>query len=88
MAVLIALHDLNHALRYCEHPLVIADGRLIASGQSEAVITSEMLRDIYRVEARVERCSKDRPLVSWTARWTERCAMALAGPRHSAGCLS
>ena len=63
MAVLIALHDLNHALRYCEHTLVIADGKLVASGRSEDVITAEMLRDIYRVEARIERCSQSRPLV-------------------------
>lgn len=63
MAVLIALHDLNHALRYCEHTLVIADGRLVASGRSEEVITASMLREIYRVEARIERCSQDRPVV-------------------------
>lgn len=63
MAVLIALHDLNHALRYCEHTLVIADGRLVASGRSEDVITASMLRDIYRVGARIERCSLGRPLV-------------------------
>ncbi|UVC12294.1 ABC transporter ATP-binding protein (plasmid) [Rhizobium sp. TH2] len=63
MLVMIALHDLNHALRYCEHTLVIANGRLAASGPSEDVITSDLLRDIYRVEARIERCSQNRPLV-------------------------
>jgi iron complex transport system ATP-binding protein len=63
MLVMIALHDLNHALRYCEHTLVIANGRLVASGRSEDVITSDLLRDIYRVEARIERCSQNRPLV-------------------------
>jgi iron complex transport system ATP-binding protein len=38
--------------------MVIADGRLMAAGPSEDVITSSMLRDIYRVEARVEACSR------------------------------
>ncbi|MGX1497489.1 iron complex transport system ATP-binding protein [Labrenzia sp. MBR-25] len=56
--VLIALHDLNHALRFCKNTMVIADGRLMAAGPSEDVITSSMLRDIYRVEARVEACSR------------------------------
>ncbi|KQT87134.1 ABC transporter ATP-binding protein [Aurantimonas sp. Leaf443] len=63
MAVLIALHDLNHALRYCQHTIVIADGRMVAGGPSEAVITPAMLRAVYRVEARVETCSQGRPVL-------------------------
>ncbi|ORE91889.1 ABC transporter ATP-binding protein [Aurantimonas sp. 22II-16-19i] len=61
MAVLIALHDLNHALRYCAHTIVIADGRMRAGGATAEVITPTMLREIYRVEARVETCSRGRP---------------------------
>jgi iron complex transport system ATP-binding protein len=63
MAVLIALHDLNHALRYCAQTMVISGGRLIASGPSRDVITAEMLRDVYRVEARIEECSLGLPMV-------------------------
>ena len=58
MVVLIALHDLNHALRFCDKTLVIAGGRLAACGASEAIITPALLRDVYRVEARVEPCSR------------------------------
>ncbi|WP_279482465.1 ABC transporter ATP-binding protein [Aureimonas sp. SK2] len=60
MAVLIALHDLNHALRYCDQTIVIADGRMAAGGSTAEVITSDMLRAVYRVEARVETCSQGR----------------------------
>lgn len=63
MAVLIAIHDINHALRYCENTLVVADGKLVASGPSREVINSAMLRDIYRVKARIETCSHGWPLV-------------------------
>jgi len=63
MAVLIALHDLNHALRYCANTIVIAKGAMVASGPTGEVITSAMLRDIYRVEARIEACSQGKPLV-------------------------
>lgn len=63
MIVLIALHDLNHALRYCEHTLVIADGAMAVSGRTGDVITSDMLRQIYRVEARIEMCSKGQPFI-------------------------
>lgn len=63
MIVLIALHDLNHALRYCENTMVIARGEMVVSGSTEAVITPEMLRDIYRIDARIEPCSQGRPMV-------------------------
>ncbi|WP_377298317.1 ABC transporter ATP-binding protein [Rhizobium sp. SGZ-381] len=63
MAVLIALHDLNHALRYCSQTLVISGGKLLASGATLDVITPAMLRDVYRVDARVENCTQGRPLV-------------------------
>ena len=63
MAVLIALHDLNHALRYCDTTIVVADGRMKAAGPTADVITPAMLREIYRVEARVERCSQGRAML-------------------------
>lgn len=63
MIVLIALHDLNHALRYCTNTIVIADGEMTASGATRDVITPAMLRDVYRVDARIESCSRGRPMV-------------------------
>jgi len=63
MIVLIALHDLNHALRYCTNTIVIANGEMTSSGATADVITSKMLRDIYRVDARIESCSRGRPVV-------------------------
>ena len=63
IAVLIALHDLNHALRYCSNTMVIAGGELIASGPTLEVVTPELLRSVYRVDARIECCTLGRPLV-------------------------
>jgi iron complex transport system ATP-binding protein len=61
--VLIALHDLNHALRYCANTIVIANGEMASSGATADVITPTMLRDIYRIDARIESCSRGRPMV-------------------------
>jgi iron complex transport system ATP-binding protein len=63
IAVLIALHDLNHAMRYCDHAMVVSGGRLVAHGRTLDVITPAMLSDVYRVEARIERCTQGRPMV-------------------------
>lgn len=63
MIVLIALHDLNQALRFADQTMVIANGRMTACGRSADVITAELLRDVYRVEARIETCSRGLPHV-------------------------
>lgn len=56
--VFIALHDLNQALRFADQVLVIADGTAQGSGPSHEVINEGMLRAVYKVEARIERCSR------------------------------
>lgn len=59
--VFIALHDLNQALRFADQVLVIADGTAQGSGPSHTVINEAMLREVYQVQARIERCSRGQP---------------------------
>ena len=58
MIVLIAIHDLNQALRFADKVLLIADGRMRACGTPLEVINSKMLREVYGVDARIEKCSR------------------------------
>lgn len=58
MIVLIAIHDLNQALRFANRVLLIADGRMRACGAPLEVINPTMLRDVYGVDARIEKCSR------------------------------
>jgi iron complex transport system ATP-binding protein len=58
MIIFIAMHDLNQALHFSDQVLVIAAGKAWKSGTCTDVITVEMLREVYRIEARIERCSR------------------------------
>ncbi len=51
----VALHDLNHAAMFCDHLIVLQNGRVAAAGTPEEVLTEALLRDVFSVEARVER---------------------------------
>jgi iron complex transport system ATP-binding protein len=51
---IIAIHDLNHAAMFCDHLVVLDKGRVVAHGTAEAVLTEKLLREVFRVEARVE----------------------------------
>lgn len=50
ITVLIVMHDLNIALRFCDNFILMDEGRLYASGGRE-VITTDAIADIYRLQA-------------------------------------
>ena len=53
-AVIVALHDLSLATRYCDRLLLLADGRLLAAGSPDAVLTVDNIRSAFGVESLVE----------------------------------
>ncbi|APZ98850.1 ABC transporter [Sphingopyxis sp. QXT-31] len=52
--VIAVLHDLTMAARYCDRLLLIDGGRVAADGTPAEVLTPELLRRVYDIEARVE----------------------------------
>ncbi|WP_426595188.1 ATP-binding cassette domain-containing protein [Cellulomonas sp. McL0617] len=61
-----ALHDLNLAAAFCEHVLVLKDGRLAAAGHPREVLTPGLLKDVYAVEADVLRNPRTgRPVIAF-----------------------
>ncbi|WP_406508452.1 ABC transporter ATP-binding protein [Streptomyces sp. NBC_00212] len=52
---LLALHDLNLAAYYCDRICVLAAGRIVAAGPPADVLTAELLREVYGVNAEVSR---------------------------------
>ncbi|TCJ13061.1 ABC transporter ATP-binding protein [Rubrobacter taiwanensis] len=49
--ILMVVHDLNHAARYAHHIVAIAAGRVFTSGSPAAVVTPDVLREVFNVEA-------------------------------------
>lgn len=60
---IVALHDINLALRFCDDVIMLRDGKILAAGPSKEVISSDLLRQAYNVEARVEQCSLGHTMV-------------------------
>ncbi len=55
LLVLIAMHDLNLASRLADQLLCLHEGKLAAVGRSEAVLTPDLLRAVYGIEAEIDR---------------------------------
>ena len=52
-AVLAVFHDLNVAASTCDRMYALSEGRIVAEGPPESVLTRKLLADVYGVEAEV-----------------------------------
>ncbi len=51
-AVVIVLHDLTLAARFCDTLTLLDKGRVVASGNAEAVLTTKNLKKVYKITAK------------------------------------
>ncbi|MBF6140977.1 ABC transporter ATP-binding protein [Nocardia farcinica] len=51
--VVMVLHDLNLAIRYSDRLVVMRDGRIVAQGSPGDIITAELLREVFTLDASV-----------------------------------
>jgi iron complex transport system ATP-binding protein len=51
-SVLMVLHDLSYAARFCDRLVLLDDGRLAAEGSPREVLQPELLRQVYGVDTR------------------------------------
>lgn len=51
--IVMVLHDLNQAARYAHRLVVMSRGEVFAAGSPREVITPQMLREVFGVEARI-----------------------------------
>lgn len=51
--VLMVLHDLNLAAMYSDRIIMLKDGRIVADGSPEAVISREILYEVYGLSAEI-----------------------------------
>lgn len=53
MTVLVAEHDISLMARYCDLCIIMKQGRIVTIGDPKVVITEDLIREVYEVEARV-----------------------------------
>ena len=80
-AVLAAIHDLEAAARFCDRLVMLADGRVVAAGTPETVLTSEALATTFDTQSVVtENPVTGTPTVTPLPETTERrCRIHVLG---------
>ena len=62
--VIAAIHDLNIAAMYCDKIYVLKDGEVIKYGNPKNVLTKELIKEVYEVDAEL-RVDKERVYISY-----------------------
>lgn len=51
LTIVMVLHDINQAIRYSDHILLMKAGQIIAEGAPRAVITKDVIKEVYGVNS-------------------------------------
>jgi iron complex transport system ATP-binding protein len=52
--MIVSTHDLNFAAALCSRVVLLKDGRVLAKGQTEDVVTASHIRALYGIDADVQ----------------------------------
>lgn len=55
--IIIAIHDINLALQFCDQFILLKEGKVFAAGDS-SILTSEILSELYEVSVEVLECEQ------------------------------
>ncbi len=51
--VIVVLHDLNQACRYCDHLVVLKNGQVTHQGAPDQIFTQSLLKDVFDLDAMI-----------------------------------
>ena len=75
MGAMVTMHDLTLATRYCDRIVILASGAVEDSGPPKSVLTAELMRRIYSVEAEISNSEPDYVLPMKTLDQSEKKAL-------------
>ena len=52
--VVTSIHDLSMAAQWCDHLILLDQGRIVSWGKPANVLTANSLKEIYKIDARIE----------------------------------
>lgn len=53
--IVMVLHDLNQAARFADHIIALKDGQIVKAGTYEEVISHEVLKEVFQIDAVIGR---------------------------------
>ncbi|MBR2131425.1 MAG: ABC transporter ATP-binding protein [Oscillospiraceae bacterium] len=75
VTIFTSIHDMNLAMRYCDHIIAIQDGAVYCTGTPREVLTPEHLGQLFRVRAEIEERPGEVPYIRYLGALTEETSL-------------
>ena len=59
ITLVLAMHDLNLAAKYCHRLVLLKEGRVVRDGPPETVLQKEIIEEVYEVKVQILKSPKD-----------------------------
>jgi len=53
--IITVLHDINQACRYCDHLIVMQEGKVVSEGCPDTVLTAQLLKNVFELDAEIHK---------------------------------
>ncbi len=53
LTIVAVLHDVNHALEYCDNLFLLDQGKIVNTGSPEKVITPKVMKEVYNLNVKI-----------------------------------
>ena len=60
LTIVVVLHDMNQALQYTQQAIVMKDGEIVCTGRTADVLTPDLMRRVFGVQAELVQMSDGR----------------------------
>lgn len=51
--IIVVLHDINQAARYCDHLILLKDGKVISQGTTKEIMNKKLLQEVFDINAQI-----------------------------------
>lgn len=51
--IIVVLHDINQAARYCEHLVLLKEGKVISQGSTKQIMNENLLKEVFDINAQI-----------------------------------
>jgi len=51
--IIVVLHDINQAARYCDHLVLLKEGKVVAQGNTKEIMNKQLLKEVFDIKAQI-----------------------------------
>lgn len=53
--IIVVLHDINQAARYCDHLVLLKEGKLICEGETQDIMDEKLLKEVFDINTQIHK---------------------------------